>query len=635
MTPARLDAIAAYNEEDCLATLELRDWLLARRPEAEREHGVAIPFLPPEGRPAAEQTDEAPAKTVRLRDGAAWHARSRATAELCARLLEYHRREARPGWWWYFRRLHMTDEELADDGEALGCLEHDGAEPVDLSLENPRASRSSGRSASRRSSTNSTRETAARIRARKGPAGQSRRSTTRRASIRLRRSKKFRDEPLPTSLVPGGPIGTKAQQGRCAGSPASMLDGDGRYPHLERLLRRELPLGGASLQRRELEEQRALLDRLEGSYLVVQGPPGSGKTYRGARLITHLIAQGRKVGITAQSHKVIHNLLDEVERAAAEEGLDFRGVKRGDHWQSAHIKTSDSIAAVLDPEVTLVAGTAWLFAREELDGELDTLVVDEAGQYSLADALACGTSAKRLVLLGDPLQLAQVTQGVHPDGSGASVLEHVLGEHETIPEELGIFLEETRRMHPTVCRFVSEAFYEGRLSSIPECAERTTSGRRRRPLARGRPRGKPRRLRGGGGRDRGGDRAASSAIRSRKRRGAPARATRRDGRRAVQRAGAAAARAAPDRRRGRHGRQVPGPRGRGRLLLDGVVERRGRPARPRLPDVAQPAERRRLAGAVPRVRRVLAAAARGRLPDGRAPAARECTLPVRRDGGRP
>ncbi|MBA3476494.1 MAG: DNA2/NAM7 family helicase [Actinobacteria bacterium] len=172
---------------------------------------------------------------------------------------------------------------------------------------------------------------------------------------------------------------------------------------------------------------------------------------------------------------MIHNLLAEVERAAAEEGLEFKGIKRGDRWESTHIKTSDSLDAVLDPEVMLVAGTAWLFARDELDRKLDTLVVDEAGQYSLADTIACGTAAGRLVLLGDPLQLAQVKQGVHPGGSGASVLEHVLGEHETIPEHLGIFLEQTRRMHPAVCRFVSDAFYEGRLGSMPACAERTTS----------------------------------------------------------------------------------------------------------------------------------------------------------------
>ena len=472
---ARLDAIAAYNEEDCLATLELRDWLLARRPEAEREHGVSIPFLPPpEGRPEAEH-DEAPAETARLRDALLAGASDGDGRELAARLLEYHRREARPGWWWYFRRLRMTDEELADDGEALGSLEHDGAEPVDLSIANPRA----------KSLEWTFTFPPQQHQFDEGDGGEDPReegtgwtvSTIDNATgvVRLRRSKEMRDAPLPTSLVPGGPIGTKAQQAALRRLASSTLAGDGRYVHLERLLRTELPLGGARLQCRELAEQRGLLDQLEGSYLVVQGPPGSGKTYRGARLITHLLAQGRKVGITAQSHKVIHNLLAEVERAATEEGLDFKGIKRGDHFESAHVKTSGSIAAVLDPDVTLVAGTAWLFAREELDGKLDTLVVDEAGQFSLADALACGTSAKRLVLLGDPLQLAQVTQGVHPDGSGASVLEHVLGEHETIPEDMGVFLEETRRMHPEVCRFVSAAFYEGRLGSIPECSERTTS----------------------------------------------------------------------------------------------------------------------------------------------------------------
>jgi superfamily I DNA and/or RNA helicase len=96
--------------------------------------------------------------------------------------------------------------------------------------------------------------------------------------------------------------------------------------------------------------------------------------------------------------------------------------------------------------------------RERLGEKLDVLVIDEAGQISLADALAMGTSAKSLILLGDPLQLAQVTQGVHPPGSGCSVLEHLLDEGPTIPEDRGIFLERTRRMHPVVCRFISEAF---------------------------------------------------------------------------------------------------------------------------------------------------------------------------------
>src|SRR5205823_1866331 len=187
-------------------------------------------------------------------------------------------------------------------------------------------------------------------------------------TVTLSRGKAKRDARLPTSLVPGGPFDTTAQQRALRRFASSLLASDGAYPHLELLLRIEPPLGGLPLQCLELAEQRALLDRLEGAYLVVQGPPGSGKTYRGARLITHLPRQGRKVGVTAQSHKVIHNLLDAVEEAAAEEGLDFRGVKYGDQFESKHVKPG-GIADVLDDDVLLVAGTSWLHSREDLRSE--------------------------------------------------------------------------------------------------------------------------------------------------------------------------------------------------------------------------------------------------------------------------
>ena len=119
----------------------------------------------------------------------------------------------------------------------------------------------------------------------------------------------------------------------------------------------------------------------------------------------------------------------------------------------------------------LTAGTAWLYSPEAMDDAVDYLFIDEAGQRSLADALAVATSARNIVLLGDPLQLAQVSKAVHPGGAGCSVLEHLLGEHGTIPPERGIFLDNTRRMHPDVCRFVSEVIYENRLGSIAEVAQ--------------------------------------------------------------------------------------------------------------------------------------------------------------------
>ena len=212
------------------------------------------------------------------------------------------------------------------------------------------------------------------------------------------------------------------------------------------------------------------------SYLFIQGPPGSGKTYTGAHLILHLIEQGHRVGVASGSHAAIHNLLAEVEKYAPP-GEPFAGLKKcGDDGSNRYeskrglIGNSKEIADFAGGGYDLVAGTAWLFCREEMDGTLDYLFIDEAGQISLADALAMGTCARNVILLGDPQQLAQVSQAVHPPGAGVSVLEHLLGEHTTIPPERGLFIDQTRRMHPDVCRFISKAIYEDRLESFADCA---------------------------------------------------------------------------------------------------------------------------------------------------------------------
>jgi uncharacterized protein len=263
----------------------------------------------------------------------------------------------------------------------------------------------------------------------------------------------------------------------------SILADDDRYPALEQILRRDPPriagvAAGAPLPQDNLEAAKSIVERLDSSYLMVQGPPGSGKTYTGARLIVHLIAKGRRVGVTATSHKAIHNLLDEVERVAAAEHVVFRGLKKGDEYEGAFVHTSSDRDDFSSPEddVLLLAGTSWLFSRGDMaEAGTDTLFVDEAGQVSLADALASGTNARNLVLLGDPQQLAQVSQGRHPIGADASVLEHLLGDDETVPPERGLFLGVTWRMHPDVCAFVSDTSYEGRLHAAPPCARQGTS----------------------------------------------------------------------------------------------------------------------------------------------------------------
>jgi uncharacterized protein len=115
----------------------------------------------------------------------------------------------------------------------------------------------------------------------------------------------------------------------------------------------------------------------------------------------------------------------------------------------------------------LVGGTAWVFSREELAGRFDYLFVDEAGQVSLANAVAVGLSARNLVLIGDQMQLAQPSRGSHPGETGLSCLEYLLQGHATVPRDLGVFLGTSYRMHESVCRFISDAIYDGRLGSSP------------------------------------------------------------------------------------------------------------------------------------------------------------------------
>jgi len=211
-----------------------------------------------------------------------------------------------------------------------------------------------------------------------------------------------------------------------------------------------------------------LLDR---GALAIQGPPGSGKTFTGARMICDLVRAGKKVGVCAVSHKVILNLLREVVKAAAEEGVAVRCIRKPEKGAVAEpgIAVADDNAAVRAAlrggQANVAGGTAWLWAREEYFEEVDVLFVDEAGQMSLANALAIAPCAKSLVLLGDPQQLEQPIQGSHPEGTAVSALEHVLGGPGTIAADRGLFLEETWRLPPAICGLTSELFYERRLLS--------------------------------------------------------------------------------------------------------------------------------------------------------------------------
>ena len=257
------------------------------------------------------------------------------------------------------------------------------------------------------------------------------------------------------------------------------IEGDGKYMAARDLLLRSLPrIGGQSIQHEQEEIVPAavrLSQCMEGGVLPIQGPPGTGKSHTAARMICAFVKQGLKVGITANSHKVIRNLLDKTLEAAKAEGVDIcciHKAKEKEDDQDKLIFAKDNptlLSAIASGRCQVAGATAFLWAREEAFEALDVLFVDEAAQMSLADVLAVSHAAKRLVLLGDPQQLDQPTKGTHPDGTGVSSLQHILGDHKTIESNRGLFLAQTWRMHPEICAFDSELFYENKLHSKEGC----------------------------------------------------------------------------------------------------------------------------------------------------------------------
>jgi uncharacterized protein len=229
-----------------------------------------------------------------------------------------------------------------------------------------------------------------------------------------------------------------------------------------------------------LEQCIDAVRRLDGSYVFIQGPPGAGKTYTGSHVIAALLADGKRVAVSSNSHKAINNLLKAVEKILVERGMkSVRAAKKctlddeSTRLNGKLIIDVDDKSSALSPQWQLVGGTAWLLADVAADQQFDYLFVDEAGQVSVANLAAMGACARNLVLLGDQMQLGQPIQGVHPGRSGESSLEYLLDGLATVPPDRGIFLPTTWRMCPDVCRFISDAVYDGRLEPEPKNANQT------------------------------------------------------------------------------------------------------------------------------------------------------------------
>ncbi len=468
-----LDAIADYNREDCSSTVRLRDWLLERKAEAEEKFSQTVPWKAVSEGAVSEKREamdaETEARVERMR------ALGTPDALLLADLLNYHRREAKPEWWAYFERHKKSLDDLIDDTEAIASLTpaKDEESAIDkrslvYPLDFPPQEYKLGSSSDQLEDP-----------FRRESAGAAVRIDGDRRRLYLRRGPKLASTPLPLAVVKGKPLPDQVQRQALGRLADAIGNGDAaRYRAARALLGRELPRfrrrpAGALVQATELTEQVDLLEKLDESYLFIQGPPGSGKTWTGARLILSLLQSGKRVGVAALSHKAINNLLREVESVARDIGFQFSGLKKcgdeDDQFEGDFIGNTMDNDDCESSDAPLIAGTSWLFARPGMEGWIDYLFVDEAGQLSLADTVAMAMSATNLVLLGDPQQLPQIQQGIHPIEAGRSALEHLLLDQATVRPDKGIFQRRTFRMHPDVCRFISELAYDGRLQSAEGC----------------------------------------------------------------------------------------------------------------------------------------------------------------------
>jgi predicted RecB family nuclease len=467
--PKLLREISDYNEADCRSTLLLRDWLLSLRPDGTPWYTGAV------------DDDEDPARTARRRDAEERARRTIASLmqapegdlpfrELVGQLLEFHRRENKPAFWAMFHRQELPEEELIEDAECIGGLRSDPSAPpyavkrsqVHTFLFPPQDFKMRVGTRPKRAATLE-------------DAGEviSIDEDERRICLKIGNKSAPYEEAF--SLIPQGPLDPDVLRDAVYRYADAVITGSGDYAAVSSILKRERPRvtgigAGAAIVPPEddiLISAVSAITRLDHSHMLVQGPPGTGKTFLSAHAIVELLSQGRRVGVASNSHKAINNLLLEVEREAQEKGVQFRGAKKCSDEE--HRANGSLIADLFENSdvstgnYDLIAGTVWMFARPEFDQLLDTLFIDEAGQVSLANVVAMGVSARNIVLVGDQMQLGQPIQGVHPGDSGQSALEFVLGDLATVPPDRGIFLPATRRMHPDVCRFISDAVYEGRL----------------------------------------------------------------------------------------------------------------------------------------------------------------------------
>jgi uncharacterized protein len=473
------DAMEGYNREDCESTAALWDWL-----EAEREkliaRGEAI------ARPAAgdpeppEELSERQKRVAELVErltkdlpvDRAERSETQQAQWLLAQMLDWHRREDKATWWEGFRLAELDQDELLEERSGLGGLRHVATLKVENKIPTERYEFER-------------QETEVRVDKELYCKGEKFGTAVAvdfaARTVDVKKTRKSAGLHAAGVYLWDAPLNVTQQADALfrVGEWVAVngIGEPGEFQAARDLLLRRPPrlASGETVHALpgELVEETAcrIGSAMRETTFAIQGPPGAGKTFTGARMICDLVKRGKRIGVAALSHKVIRKLLQEVVKAAAEK--EVRGVGCLQRWNEGEPepgiavakKNEEIFAALKSHSANVIGGTSFLWSRGEMADAVDVLFIDEAGQMALADVISVAHAAKNLVLIGDPQQLERPLKGSHPEGAENSALEHLLGEHKTISPDVGLLLPKTWRLHPNVCKFTSEQFYEGRLKS--------------------------------------------------------------------------------------------------------------------------------------------------------------------------
>ena len=480
-----LKRIRDYNIDDCNSTQELTEWLRVRQKENK------IVYLKHETSGELDDPDEEETDATRLRDDLLNHADQETDLEHQALLrnlawmLEFHKRENKPTWWRLYDRMGRNELDLQDDMDCLVDLRRTEKQPY---LPTPRS-----RNHIYEYQFNPDQPFKGQFKS-FYVLGQE--------NLKVRTHEFRRDEglieiqckeeqPLEISLVPDEFINPSPIPEAVESVIKNLLEKGFPDCAINDFLRRKRPkiigvengpliesnLSGHKL----IEAMLSLVKSLNQSYLCIQGPPGSGKTYTAKHIIGQLLKSGKRIGITSNSHKAILNLMKGVSDYVETESISANLIKAGGDkndslFLSTKIKFSSGARDCYN-EAKLasicIGGTAWFFCNvlfEATNSEndflpFDYLFIDEAGQVPIANMIGMSRSCRNIILLGDQMQLSQPIQGSHPGETGQSILQYLLQDKSTIPNDLGIFLPKTYRMHQDICSKISNHIYEGRLES--------------------------------------------------------------------------------------------------------------------------------------------------------------------------